>query len=93
MVRPTAWVLACAVLPATVHARPADAKDKRQVYNPSLPVNRAQAVVDAFRLSWEGYYKYAFPWDELHPVTNTPGNSRSVQVECGGDDDGELGCR
>lgn len=38
--------------------------------------SRAQAVVDAFRVSWEGYYKYAFPNDELKPVSNGFSNSR-----------------
>lgn len=37
---------------------------------------RAQAVIDAFRVSWDGYYKYAFPNDELRPVTNSFSNSR-----------------
>jgi mannosyl-oligosaccharide alpha-1,2-mannosidase len=38
--------------------------------------DRAQAVIDAFRVSWEGYYEHAFPNDELHPVTNSFSNSR-----------------
>lgn len=48
---------------------------KRQ-YNSPVADYRAQAVVDAFRVSWDGYYKYAFPNDELHPVTNSFSNSR-----------------
>ncbi|KAH8719208.1 glycoside hydrolase [Phaeosphaeriaceae sp. PMI808] len=39
--------------------------------------SRAQAVVDTFRLSYQGYYKYAFPNDELKPVTNGFSNSRN----------------
>ncbi|KAH7382260.1 mannosyl-oligosaccharide alpha-1,2-mannosidase-like protein [Pyrenochaeta sp. MPI-SDFR-AT-0127] len=39
--------------------------------------DRAQAVVNTFKLSWEGYYKYAFPNDELKPVTNSFSNSRN----------------
>jgi mannosyl-oligosaccharide alpha-1,2-mannosidase len=39
---------------------------------------RAQAVKDAFRTAWDGYYKYAFPNDELKPQTNSFGNSRSA---------------
>ncbi|KAK0742423.1 glycoside hydrolase [Apiosordaria backusii] len=31
---------------------------------------RANAVKQAFKLSWEGYYKHAFPHDSLRPVTN-----------------------
>ncbi|KAF2628238.1 glycoside hydrolase family 47 protein [Macroventuria anomochaeta] len=82
MVRPSAWALSAVLLPV-VSALPAnapwkqghDAQGKRQYYSP--PVDRAQAVIDTFKLSWEGYYKHAFPNDELHPVTNTFGNSRN----------------
>ncbi|EFW20805.1 maturation of Asn-linked oligosaccharides protein [Coccidioides posadasii str. Silveira] len=38
---------------------------------------RAEAVKAAFRFAWEGYLEHAFPNDELHPVSNTPGNSRN----------------
>ncbi|KAF2637225.1 mannosyl-oligosaccharide 1,2-alpha-mannosidase precursor [Massarina eburnea CBS 473.64] len=38
---------------------------------------RAEAVVNAFRTAWEGYSKYAFPNDELKPVTNGFSNSRN----------------
>jgi mannosyl-oligosaccharide alpha-1,2-mannosidase len=41
-------------------------------------VDRAQAVIDIFRTSWDGYYTYAFPHDELHPVSNTFSDSRYV---------------
>ena len=37
---------------------------------------RADAVKEAFEHAWNGYYTYAFPNDELHPVSNTSGNSR-----------------
>jgi mannosyl-oligosaccharide alpha-1,2-mannosidase len=37
---------------------------------------RADAVKSAFQTAWDGYEKYAFPHDELHPVTNTFGDSR-----------------
>lgn len=40
------------------------------------PVDRAQAVKDVFKVSWDGYYKYAFPSDELKPVNNGFSNSR-----------------
>lgn len=39
---------------------------------------RAEAVKDVFKFSWDGYYKLAFPHDELHPVTNGTGDSRYV---------------
>lgn len=41
--------------------------------------DRAQAVVNTFKLSWDGYYKYAFPNDELKPVSNGFSNSRYVK--------------
>ncbi|KAF2125818.1 glycoside hydrolase family 47 protein [Dothidotthia symphoricarpi CBS 119687] len=46
-------------------------------YGSSTAADRAQAVVDAFRVSWEGYYTHAFPNDELKPVTNGSSNSRN----------------
>lgn len=48
----------------------------KEAYDVPLAVDRAQAVVDTFKLSWEGYYTYAFPNDELKPVTNGFSNSR-----------------
>lgn len=33
--------------------------------------DRAQAVKDGFNFAWNGYMKYAFPHDQLRPVTNT----------------------
>ena len=35
---------------------------------------RAAAVKDAFEFAWHGYYKYAFPNDQLKPVNNTHDN-------------------
>jgi hypothetical protein len=37
---------------------------------------RAQAVVEAFRFAWNGYQQLCFGQDELHPASNTCGNSR-----------------
>jgi mannosyl-oligosaccharide alpha-1,2-mannosidase len=37
---------------------------------------RAAAVKEAFQFAWDGYYKYAFPHDELRPVTNGFSDSR-----------------
>ncbi|KAI9654761.1 MAG: maturation of Asn-linked oligosaccharides protein [Bathelium mastoideum] len=36
---------------------------------------RADQVKDAFLTAWNGYYEYAFPNDELHPISNTFSNS------------------
>ncbi|QIW95080.1 hypothetical protein AMS68_000598 [Peltaster fructicola] len=38
---------------------------------------RAAAVQQVFQTAWDGYYKYAFPNDELLPETDTYGNSRN----------------
>ncbi|KAL1301883.1 hypothetical protein AAFC00_006063 [Neodothiora populina] len=41
------------------------------------PQDRANAVKVVFETAWDGYYKYAFPNDELYPVNNSFGNSRN----------------
>ena len=38
--------------------------------------DRANAVRDAFQYAWDGYYKYAWTHDELHPIAKAPGDSR-----------------
>lgn len=42
--------------------------------------DRADAVKAAFTAAWDGYYKYCFHHDELHPVSNTCGDSRCVKL-------------
>lgn len=37
---------------------------------------RADGVKEAFLHAWGGYYKYAFPHDELKSVTNQSSDSR-----------------
>jgi mannosyl-oligosaccharide alpha-1,2-mannosidase len=39
---------------------------------------RANAVKDAFSFSWNGYMTFAFPHDELHPVSNSFSDSRNA---------------
>ncbi|KAK5662016.1 hypothetical protein OQA88_10127 [Cercophora sp. LCS_1] len=38
---------------------------------------RANAVKQAFDISWDGYYKYAFPHDSLRPLTNRYSDDRN----------------
>jgi mannosyl-oligosaccharide alpha-1,2-mannosidase len=64
-----------ALLPAAL-ALPANTPANLQYTKRQYATNRAQAVVDVFRVSWDGYYKYAFPNDELKPVSNGFSNSR-----------------
>ncbi|CAG8953201.1 hypothetical protein HYFRA_00003402 [Hymenoscyphus fraxineus] len=45
--------------------------------NHALNRQRADAVKEAFTYAWDGYYKYAFPHDELKPVTNSFSDSRN----------------
>lgn len=42
----------------------------------STPADRAAAVRKAFEFAWDGYYRFCIGDDELHPVSNTCGNSR-----------------
>jgi mannosyl-oligosaccharide alpha-1,2-mannosidase len=37
---------------------------------------RADAVKQTFQIGWDGYYQYAFPMDQLSPVTNVGTNPR-----------------
>lgn len=37
--------------------------------------DRAAAVQQAFQLSWDAYYQYAFPHDQLKPVSQTGDDS------------------
>ena len=46
------------------------------VASPSTAAERAAAVRDAFEFAWDGYYKYCIGHDELHPVSDTCGDSR-----------------
>jgi mannosyl-oligosaccharide alpha-1,2-mannosidase len=80
MARMKFLALGAAILPSAL-ALPSNvpenlATNARRERQYSAPTNRAQAVVDTFKLSWEGYYKYAFPNDELLPVNNSFSNSR-----------------
>lgn len=36
---------------------------------PVANADRAEAVKEVFRTSWNGYYEHAFPHDTLRPVT------------------------
>ncbi|KAF2724990.1 glycoside hydrolase family 47 protein [Polychaeton citri CBS 116435] len=38
---------------------------------------RSEQVREAFQTAWDGYYKYAFPNDELLPLNNSFSNSRN----------------
>ncbi|KAK4619976.1 Mannosyl-oligosaccharide alpha-1,2-mannosidase [Fulvia fulva] len=38
---------------------------------------RSAAVKEMFKFAWNGYYRYAFPNDELQPVNNSFSNSRN----------------
>jgi mannosyl-oligosaccharide alpha-1,2-mannosidase len=63
-------------LPSNMPVEIATANIPKRQY--TAQADRAQAVVDTFKLSWEGYYRYAFPNDELKPATNSFSNSRYV---------------
>lgn len=50
--------------------------DKKSSEDHKLNRQRADAVKQTFQIAWDGYQKYAFPNDELHPITNSFGNPR-----------------
>ena len=54
------------------------ALDRR--YSPNA--ERAAAVKEAFRHSWAGYYKYAFPHDSLQPDAKSWEDDRFAHSHC-----------
>lgn len=56
--------------------RPSSTYRPQHYGSPGVNSQRAKAVVDAFRFAWDGYYTNCFGHDELHPVSNTCGDSR-----------------
>ena len=70
-------LVGAAALPAAFALPSHNVRDlgKRQGSS-KAPNERAQAVIDTFRFSWDGYKKYAWGHDELHPVSNTFSDSR-----------------
>ncbi|KAJ5936581.1 CAZyme family GH47 [Penicillium verhagenii] len=54
-----------------------DAEAVLGVSSASSNQDKADAVKEAFQHAWDGYKKYAFPHDELHPVSNGYGDSRN----------------
>lgn len=68
---------ALALLPLRALAAPNFSRQSAS--NTVLAQTRANAVKSAFETAWAGYYKYAFPHDELHPVSNSFSDSRSVR--------------
>ncbi|KAA8576800.1 hypothetical protein MFRU_014g01010 [Monilinia fructicola] len=52
---------------------------RRQSYTkPSTTASERQnAVKEAFTFAWDGYHKFAFPHDELHPIANSYSDSRN----------------
>jgi len=57
---------------------------KKQPHTPTSPPiatppahKHQDAIKAAFDFAWDGYYKLAFPHDELKPISNTPGTTRN----------------
>ena len=67
---PTTWPTPYQPTPYPSEPQPAGPE------GPKVAAYRAAAVKEAFEYAWNGYYKYAFPNDELHPLDNSFGNSR-----------------
>lgn len=58
------------------HATNAGSKARLTGRNITLDA-RPKAIVDAFRFAWAGYQQFAFPNDDLRPVTNDYANTRN----------------
>ena len=79
----TSYLLVASAAVTTITALPVSEglpseSGRKPKYTPNQA--RADAVQEAFVHAWTGYKKYAFPNDELHPVSNGFGNSRSAQA-------------
>lgn len=48
----------------------------RRRFNGSPDTDKSNAVKDAFRTAWSGYYDNAFPDDTLRPLSNVGENDR-----------------
>lgn len=71
------YVAGAMLLQQPISALPqAPSTDNSQSSAQSL--KRAEGVREAFIFAWDGYYKYAFPNDQLNPVSNTYSNPRYV---------------
>ncbi|KAK4241744.1 glycoside hydrolase [Achaetomium macrosporum] len=68
---------AALLLALTGHAADAAPSRSRQ-HRYAVNQQRANAVKEAFQVSWDGYYKYAFPHDSLKPVTNGYADDRNA---------------
>jgi hypothetical protein len=70
--------VACLVLSLAQNTVSTPIKENGQKRKIAYRVNdyRADTVKHAFEYAWEGYYKYAWTHDELHPVAKTYGDSR-----------------
>jgi mannosyl-oligosaccharide alpha-1,2-mannosidase len=40
-------------------------------------IRRRESIKSTFDFAWDGYYRFAFPHDELKPVSNSPGTTRN----------------
>lgn len=71
-------VAALAIIPSTVSVPTFVDRHPGTIRRRAHQTNqeKADAVKEAFKFAWDGYRKYAYPNDELRPVTNTPANSR-----------------
>jgi len=67
------WVLSVA---HQIVATPVLGRPERKRIQYRVDQDRANGVKEAFQFAWDGYHKYAFPHDELKPVSRGFGDSR-----------------
>ncbi|KAJ4390370.1 Mannosyl-oligosaccharide alpha-1,2-mannosidase 1B [Neurospora sp. IMI 360204] len=82
---PAAFLAGALTLTQVVTATPFPQPQQKQIgtadsaASPQAVSNqeRRDAVKQAFQISWDGYYKYAFPHDSLLPVSNSYDDDRN----------------
>ena len=67
------WLLTTVVTSGTVLGRVDEPNNTKAQ---DLDRQRAEEIRDAFQLAMDGYFKYAFPDDELRPVNSTGDSNR-----------------
>ena len=71
-------LLASLKVPEPSISEPESAKTNTIASSNSLKpdATKAEAIKEAFRHAWNGYYEQAFPHDEVYPVSGRAGDSR-----------------
>lgn len=61
-------------VPSSAH--PSQPDEQKVINRYRTDASRADAIKEAFRHSWDSYYKYAFPHDSLKPLDKSFADDR-----------------